>query len=153
MVAFGCAVAGLLAGTAAAEAKIIPFTISLDSKNEVPPANAHATGKGTARYDTATMELTYRVSYSGLTGEPIMAHFHGPAAPGVNAGVAVPVPKGSSGLANPIVGSATLTEAQAADLMAGKYYFNIHTDANKGGELRGQVVPAKGSMKPAAMKM
>ena len=36
-------------------------------------------------------------------------------------------------------GSATLTDAQAADLMAGKYYVNIHTEANKGGEIRGQV--------------
>ena len=36
-------------------------------------------------------------------------------------------------------GSATLTDAQAADLMAGKYYINVHTAANPGGEIRGQV--------------
>ncbi|HWK43259.1 MAG TPA: CHRD domain-containing protein [Stellaceae bacterium] len=138
---FGVGTFGL---ATAAEAKIVPFTISLSSKNEVPPpAGAKATGKGTASYDTDTMELRYKVTYAGLTGDPIMAHFHGPAAPGANAGVAVPIPK-ASGYLNPMTGSATLTEAQAADLMAGKYYFNIHTDANKGGELRGQVVPAKG---------
>jgi hypothetical protein len=39
-------------------------------------------------------------------------------------------------------GSATLTDAQAADLEAGKFYFNIHTAANKGGEVRGQLVKA-----------
>ena len=40
---------------------------------------------------------------------------------------------------SPVEGSATLTDAQAADLVAGKYYVNIHTAANPGGEIRGQV--------------
>ena len=43
-------------------------------------------------------------------------------------------------LTSPIKGTATLTDAQAADLQGGKYYFNIHTDANKPGEIRGQVM-------------
>jgi hypothetical protein len=68
-----------------------------------------------------------------------MAHFHGPAEPGKNAGVAVPIP----GTASPMNGSATLTDAQAADLMAGKWYVNVHTAENKGGEIRGQVLKAK----------
>ena len=54
----------------------------------------------------------------------------------VGAGVAVGV-QGS--VASPIKGTATLTDAQAADLAAGKWYFNVHTEANKGGEIRGQV--------------
>ena len=40
---------------------------------------------------------------------------------------------------SPVEGSATLTDAQAADLAAGRYYINIHTAANPGGEIRGQV--------------
>jgi len=32
-----------------------------------------------------------------------------------------------------------LTDTQAADLLAGKWYFNIHTEANRPGEIRGQV--------------
>jgi hypothetical protein len=44
--------------------------------------------------------------------------------------------------ANPIKGKAVLTDAQIADLKAGKWYFNVHTAAHPGGEIRGQVAPA-----------
>ena len=87
-------------------------------------------------YDTATKQLTWKVTYSGLTGAATMAHFHGPAEAGKNAPVVVPIPNAASGAD----GSATLTDAQAADFLAGKYYINVHTDANKGGEIRGQVM-------------
>lgn len=109
---------------------------TLDGKAEVPP-NASA-GKGTADidYDAATKKLSWKVTYSGLSGPATAAHFHGPAEAGKNAGVAVAIPNATS---SPAEGSATLTDAQAADLMAGKYYVNIHTAANPGGELRGQV--------------
>jgi hypothetical protein len=56
--------------------------------------------------------------------------------PGDNAGVVVPL---SGSLASPIKGTATLTAAQVADLKAGKWYVNVHTAANPGGEIRGQV--------------
>src|SRR6266851_816002 len=52
----------------------------------------------------------------------------------------VPAVESKGSGASPIKGSATLTDAQAADLTAGRWYFNIHTAANKGGEIRGQVV-------------
>ena len=41
--------------------------------------------------------------------------------------------------ASPIKGEATLTDAQAADLLAGRWYVNVHTRAHPGGEIRGQV--------------
>ena len=109
---------------------------TLDAKSENPP-NSSA-GKGTADldYDAATKKLTWKLTYSGLSGPPTAAHFHGPADPGKNAAVAVAIPNPSS---SPVEGSATLTDAQAADLMAGQYYINVHTAANPGGEIRGQV--------------
>ena len=94
-------------------------------------------GAGVFTFNPATRELGYTVTYKDLTGPATMAHIHGPAEPGANAGVVVPF----AAAASPIVGVATLTEAQAAELIAGKYYVNIHTAANKGGEIRGQLKP------------
>jgi hypothetical protein len=130
MLALGATVA--FAGPAFAE----KMKATLDGKSEVPP-NA-AAGKGTADidYDAATKKLSWKVTYSGLSGPATAAHFHGPADAGTNAGVAVAIPNATS---SPAEGSATLTDAQAADLTAGKYYVNIHTAANPGGEIRGQV--------------
>jgi hypothetical protein len=110
---------------------------TLDGKAEVP-ANASA-AKGTADldYDAASKKLTWKITYSGLSGPATAAHFHGPAEAGKNAGVAVAIPNAT---ASPVEGSATLTDAQAADLAAGKYYINVHTAANPGGEIRGQVM-------------
>ena len=99
---------------------------------------ASSTGKGTADidYDAATKKMSWKLTYSGLSGPATAAHFHGPAEAGKNAGVALAIPNATS---SPAEGSATLTDAQAADLMAGKYYVNVHTAANPGGEIRGQV--------------
>jgi hypothetical protein len=109
---------------------------ALDGKSEVPANTSAATGTADIDYDAATKKLTWKLTYSGLSGPATAAHFHGPAEPGKNAGVAVAIPNAT---ASPAEGSATLTDAQAADLMAGKYYVNVHTAANPGGEIRGQV--------------
>jgi hypothetical protein len=120
----------------AANAATDQFTATLTGAAETPPNATTGTGSVKATFDTTTKLFKYKVTYSGLTGPALAAHFHGPADPGVAAGVEVPV----SNTANPMGGSATLTDAQAADLEAGKIYFNIHTAANKGGEIRGQLV-------------
>jgi hypothetical protein len=134
----GAAAAALLVMTAgAASADTLKFATSLKGADEVPATDSKGTGQVTATLDTATKTFSYTVTYSGLTGPATMAHFHGPAAPGANAGPVVPVPKDA--LANPMKGSATLTDAQVSDLEAGKWYFNIHTAAHPGGEVRGQL--------------
>lgn len=130
--------AALLAGsflTTAAMAETVTMKATLNGASEVPAHTTPGTGKGTFTLDTATKKLTYHVTYSGLTGPAKAGHIHGPALPGANAGVVVPFAKATS----PIDGTATLTDAQMADLMAGKYYVNIHTAKNPGGEIRGQI--------------
>jgi CHRD domain len=112
------------------------YKVMLDGKSEVPPTTSTGTGQADVDYDAATKKLSWKLTYTGLTGPAKAAHFHGPAEAGKNAGVAVAIPGATS---SPAEGSATLTDAQAADLLAGKYYINVHTEANPGGELRGQV--------------
>jgi hypothetical protein len=131
----GLALAASLAAASPVLAETVTMKASLASAAEVPPNDSAATGTVTATFDTATKKLTWQGSYSGLSGAATAGHFHGPADPGKNAGVAVPITASSS----PFQGSADLTDAQAADLMAGKWYVNIHTEAHKGGEIRGQV--------------
>jgi len=109
---------------------------TLDGAAEVPPVTTAGKGTADVDFDPATKKLSWKVTYSGLSGPATAAHFHGPGEAGKNAGVAVAIPNATS---SPAEGSATLTAAQAADLTAGKYYVNVHTAANPGGEIRGQV--------------
>ncbi len=128
------AIAALLALASPSYAETVKFKADLTGASEVPPNTSTATGTVTATYDTASKQLSWQGSYSGLSGPATAAHFHGPAPAGKNAGVALAIKPSTS----PFEGSATLTDPQAADLMAGNWYVNIHTDANKGGEVRGQ---------------
>jgi CHRD domain len=128
--------AALLLAIAPAFADTVKFKADLKGASEVPATDSKGTGAVDASYDTATKALTWTVTYSGLTGDASAAHFHGPAAAGANASPVVPIP---APLASPIKGNATLTDAQAADLSAGKWYFNIHTAKFPDGEIRGQV--------------
>jgi len=117
-------------------AETISLKADLKASEAVPPNDSKGTGAVTATYDTASKKLTWKGNYSGLTGPATMAHFHGPAEPGKNAGVAVPITPSTS----PFENSANLTDAQAADLLAGRWYVNVHTAAHPGGEIRGQLV-------------
>jgi hypothetical protein len=125
------------------------YHVSLNGKSEVPSTDTKGTGTGVVKYDDATKELSWNIKYSGLTGDAIAAHFHGPAKPGVAAGVMVPAAMKGAPLVSPIIGSAMLTDDQAKALTGGEMYFNIHTQANPNGEIRGQVVKAGATkMKP-----
>ncbi len=132
-VAAACLIAACAAGAALAET--VTFRGALSGAAEVPTKTGDGKGTATASLDTATKVLTYQVEYAGLSGPATAAHFHGPAEPGANAGVVMPFATPAS----PIKGTATLTDAQMADLTAGKWYANVHTAANPGGEVRGQM--------------
>ena len=130
---------GLLATAAmfaAAQAQTVPYKATLNGASEVPPVQSQATGAAAVNADPKTKGVSWSVTYAGLSGPPAAAHIHCGAAAGANAGVAVSL---GDKLTSPIQGSGTMTDAQMADLTAGKCYVNIHTAANKAGELRGQL--------------
>jgi hypothetical protein len=129
----------LLTSAKPSQAAPMKFKADMKASSEVPPTQSSGTGMLTARYDPATKMLTWEGSFSGLTGPATAAHFHGPAEVGKNAAPAVWISEKGQNLASPFKGSATLTDAQAADLEKGLWYANVHTEANKGGEIRGQV--------------
>ena len=124
-----------------AHAATIAFKADLKASTEVPPNDGAGAGKLSATLNTETNEFKYHIEFSGLSGPAVAAHFHGPAAAGVNAKPQVPI-KGSP-IASPIDGTATLTADQVKDLEAGQWYFNVHTAAHPGGEIRGQIVKGK----------
>ena len=130
--------AGLLATPAFAE--MLNFHATLTGGEEVPANDSAGTGMVEATFDTDTKIFRWTITYEGLTGDATAAHFHGPAAPGENAGPVVPI---EGALASPIEGEATLDETQVSDMQGGMWYFNVHTAQYPDGELRGQVTKAE----------
>lgn len=134
-------VVGLLASAAIwayAQAAAVTYKANLAGNAEVPPVNSQARGTAQVSADTASNQVSWRVEYAGLSGPATAAHIHCGAAPGANAGVAVPM---GNNPPSPITGSGAMTPAQMQQLQAGQCYVNVHTAANPGGEIRGQLTP------------
>jgi hypothetical protein len=125
-------------GMMAKSSSSIAFSGRFSGANEVPPTSSAGTGTLEATLNKDTNQLHWRVVYSDLSGPATAAHFHGPAATGKSAGVVL----GFKSAQSPIEGDATLTPVQAADVLAGLWYANVHTRANPGGEIRAQLSPA-----------
>src|SRR5437660_12517379 len=106
----GLALAAFIGTGPAALAEVVNYKAALAAQGN----DSKGTGNAEVDYDTTTKMLTWTVTYDGLTGPATAAHFHGPAAPGANAGVALLIGNNPT---SPAKGMATLTDAQAADLM------------------------------------
>ena len=126
------AVGLLFAGIASAQS----FHANIDGFQPVPPTFSPGTGLGCFTVGPAPLyTLQYNISFSGLLAAETVAHIHGPAPIGINAGVQIPLPLGS-----PKIGSVNLTFLQFVDLVSGLYYVNIHSALFPGGEIRGQIL-------------
>jgi hypothetical protein len=132
----------------AAEAKVYKLHFVMTGKAETPPNDSRGKGAGSVTFDSQTNDLSWHITWSGLTGDATAAHFHGLAKPGVAAPPILPIH--SKPMESPLIGSQTITPDQAKDLLAGLWYFNVHTAANPMGELRGQVLIGGGKVEPVA---
>jgi hypothetical protein len=132
----------LVAGVAlTATAQLNGVIVQLDESKEVPPHKGQGAGTATLTLSEKDKSVTWKITWHDLSSDAIMAHIHGPALPGKNAGVIVNL--APNGMKMPLEGTAKLSDAQWRDLLAGKDYINVHTDKNKGGEIRGQIVVGK----------
>jgi hypothetical protein len=154
----------LCLAAASVQADIVKISLGgassgLSPANEVPAIGVPSTGSGGEilggiTFDTESRELNIAIGYGSsalftdLTGPATGAHIHGPATQSDSAPVIHDFIAAGQHLAashpekgGVILGTVVLDEAQTADLMAGKYYINIHTEQNPGGEIRGQLLP------------
>jgi hypothetical protein len=117
------------------------ISASMSPAQETGTLTGSPTGSGTTTgtYNAATNSLTYSVTWTGLTGTATLGHFHGPALAGSVASPVITFNLINNGSAGSASGTVTLSDPQEADLLAGKWYANIHTATNGGGEIRGQV--------------
>ena len=139
----GLALAGMLG---MAQAAPVSFDVPLTGAQQVPPVQSPGSASAALTYDASTRMVTWNITFSGLSSQATMAHFHGPAAAGKNAGVKVSMSKqGSMDVMSPMTGQATLSADDAKTMEAGEIYINVHTKNHPSGEIRGQVMGPKGS--------
>jgi len=122
-----------LAPFVATSAQISYHSAALEGAQEVPSVATSATGWGVVRLDQAICEVKISVHTDGVPSTAAHLHF---AAAGFNGPVVVPLSGGPSDW----TGSAIITMTQAADLIAGDSYLNVHSAAHPDGEIRGQVL-------------
>jgi hypothetical protein len=119
----------------------VVYTISGDASGaqETPAVTTSATGTLTGTYNARTNVFQYSISWTGLSGDVSVAHFHGPALTGVAASPIIDLSVTTNGTTGNITGTTTLPDSTETHLLNGKLYYNLHTLANPNGEIRGQV--------------
>ena len=110
--------------------------VTLAGSQEVPPVTTSASGTGSIMVGPDG-SVSGTVTTSGV--DATMAHIH-EAPMGQNGPVIVPFAKTADNVWS-VPAGAKLTAAQLQSLKSGNLYINVHSAANKGGEIRGQLKP------------
>lgn len=123
---------------------LFPFTAVLNGAQETPPVASPSQGVAFLTLDKETSAVCYAISFSALGGTEILAHFHGPGAPGQAAVIIHNISPSPSPFGSPKNGCITFTADEVKNLKKGLIYINVHSTIATGGEIRGQVLPVKG---------
>jgi len=110
---------------------------------EVPVVASNGTATIVSTYDADANTLAYTITWADLNDNVNNMHFHGPADPTISAGVAIAITGWTATKAGTISSTATLTETQEAELLGGKWYYNIHTPFKTSGEIRGNLTATR----------
>jgi CHRD domain len=114
----------------------VKFFATLSGANEIPNVTTSGTGRFDGTYNKDSKTLQYSITFSGLSGAVTASHIH-IARQWENGPVMIAFDKAGT---SSITGSLTLTQKQENELLSENTYVNLHTDKNKGGEIRGQVL-------------
>jgi hypothetical protein len=113
-------------------------TASGAQENPAVTTNGTATLSGT--YNANNNRLDYTINWTNLSGPATVAHFHGPAAVGVNALPMIDISIGTNGINGTASASVTVPDSVETHLLNGNVYYNVHTAAHVNGEIRAQVL-------------
>ncbi len=142
-VAFGIHVVG--SAVPARADTLLPFTAVLNGPQETPPNSSPSQGVASVTYNVTSGLLCYSLSYSALSSQELVAHFHAPGAPGVAAPIVFPITPSPSPVGSPKTGCVgPLSKSDVKNLRKGLFYLNVHTVNFPAGEIRGQVFPVAG---------
>ena len=119
-------------------------TIQLSGAQEVPAVNTSGTGTAEISYDPAMKMITYKITWQlgSASATTTNMHFHvsDTGSDTVSSGVALAITGFSTGNSGTLNGvTVALTSVQEAQLLAGKWYVNIHSSTYGSGELRGNI--------------
>jgi hypothetical protein len=112
---------------------------SATGAQENPPVTTSGTATLSGSYNRDNNVFNYTVNWTGLTGPLTAAHFHGPAAVGVNAPPMFDISITSNGTSGTASGTVTLADTTETHLLNGRIYYNLHTALYPAGEIRAQV--------------
>lgn len=118
------------------------------------PVSTPGTGTATAMLDTDTGIMTIEGTFMDLIGTTTNAHLHGPADPGMNAGIFFGLTFDAGATSGSFSGtSGVLSSTVIGEILNGRSYINVHTSVFPGGEIRGQLVDGMIVPEPAALVM
>jgi hypothetical protein len=150
------AIAGLfiLAASSQAQAQTITFTAQLHGGNEVPVVVTGSVGTSTVTWNTVTRTGTYRVDVYNMPVGTTASHIHAGAV-GAGGPVIINFTVPAGGISNDyaLTGTFSCTDVTARPpqginscddfeqaLLLNNTYVNVHSTANPGGEIRGQLI-------------